>query len=57
LEFKPEPWKSLVGTPAQLVERVGEFEREGADELLLEFHWNDPESYELFVNQVMPVFR
>lgn len=56
LEFKPEPWKSLVGTPAQLVERVGEFERAGADELLIEFHWNDPESYELFVDEVMPVY-
>ncbi len=53
LEFKPEAWKSLVGTPAQLVERVGEFEQAGADELLLEFHWNDVESYELFVDEVM----
>ena len=57
LEFKPEAWKSLVGTPAQLVERVGEFERAGADELLLEFHWNDVESYELFVDEVMRAFR
>lgn len=57
LEFKPEPWKSLVGTPAQLVERVGEFERAGAEHLLLEFHWNDVESYEVFVDRVMSVFR
>lgn len=53
LEFKPEPWKSLVGTPAQLLDRVQEFEREGAEHLLVEFHWNDRESYELFVNEVM----
>lgn len=57
LEFKPEPWKSLVGTPTQLVDLVGEFEREGADHLLLEFHWNDQASYELFVQEVMPVFK
>lgn len=57
LEFKPEPWKSLVGTPAQLVERVGEFQREGAEHLLLEFHHNDAESYELFVDEVMAAFR
>jgi F420-dependent oxidoreductase-like protein len=56
LEFKPEPWKSLVGTPAQLVDRVGEFEREGAEHLLLEFHGNDTESYELFVRDVMSVY-
>lgn len=53
LEFKPEPWKSLVGTPAQLVDRVGEFEREGAGHLLVEFHANDEASYELFVGEVM----
>ncbi len=57
LEFQPEAWKSLVGTPAQLIERVGEFQREGAEHLLLEFHGNDTESYELFVDQVMAAFR
>lgn len=57
LAFKPESWKSLIGTPAQLADRVGEFERAGAQHLLLEFHGNDFESYELFVEQVMPAFR
>ncbi len=57
LEFKPERWKSLVGTPAQLLERVCEFEREGADHLLLEFHESDQESYDLFVSQVMSQFK
>jgi F420-dependent oxidoreductase-like protein len=55
-EFKPEPWKSLIGTPAQLVDRVGEFQRAGAEHLLLEFHGGDPESYELFVDRVMSVY-
>jgi F420-dependent oxidoreductase-like protein len=57
LEFKPEPWKSLIGTPSQLVDRVGAFEREGADHLLLEFYANDQESYDLFVGQVMSQYR
>lgn len=57
LAFKPEPWKSLVGTPAQLADRVGEFERVGAQHLLLEFHGNDLESYELFVERVMSPFK
>jgi alkanesulfonate monooxygenase SsuD/methylene tetrahydromethanopterin reductase-like flavin-dependent oxidoreductase (luciferase family) len=54
--FQAEPWKSLVGTPAQLVDTIGAFEREGAQHLLLEFQWNDGESYELFVDEVMPAF-
>lgn len=57
LGFKAERWKSLVGTPAQLVERIGEFAREGAEHLLLEFHENDQESYELFVGRVMSQFK
>jgi len=48
-----EPWMALVGTPSQLVDRVGEFERVGADHLCMDFAGNDPESYELFVHDVM----
>jgi F420-dependent oxidoreductase-like protein len=48
-----EPWMALVGTPSQLVDLVGEYERVGADHLCLDFAGNDPESYELFVNNVM----
>lgn len=52
-----EPWMALVGTPSQLVDIVGEYERVGADHLCLDFAGNDPESYELFVNEVMTQFR
>jgi F420-dependent oxidoreductase-like protein len=48
-----EPWMALVGTPSQLVDVVGEYERVGADHLCIDFTGNDPESYELFVNEVM----
>lgn len=48
-----EPWMALVGTPSQLTDIVGEYERVGADQLCLDFAKNDPESYELFVNEVM----
>jgi alkanesulfonate monooxygenase SsuD/methylene tetrahydromethanopterin reductase-like flavin-dependent oxidoreductase (luciferase family) len=57
LGFKADKWKSLIGTPSQLVDIVGAFEREGADHLLLEFHENDQESYDLFVGEVMSSFR
>jgi F420-dependent oxidoreductase-like protein len=48
-----EPWMALVGTPSQLVDVVGEYERVGADHLCMDFAGNDPESYELFVDEVM----
>jgi F420-dependent oxidoreductase-like protein len=48
-----EPWMALVGTPSQLVELVGEYKRVGADHLCLDFAGNDPESYALFVEEVM----
>jgi F420-dependent oxidoreductase-like protein len=48
-----EPWMALVGTPSQLVDIVGEYEQVGADHLCMDFAGNDPESYELFVNEVM----
>jgi alkanesulfonate monooxygenase SsuD/methylene tetrahydromethanopterin reductase-like flavin-dependent oxidoreductase (luciferase family) len=48
-----EPWMALVGTPSQLIELVGEYERVGADHLCLDFAGNDPESYALFVEEVM----
>lgn len=51
-----EPWKTLVGTPAELRDLVAAYAEEGADELLVEFFRNDPESYELFVGEVMPPF-
>ena len=53
LGFVPEPWKALVGTPAQLADVVGQYAAEGAQHLLLEFHANDEESYGLFVEEVM----
>lgn len=51
-----EPWMALVGTPSQLVDLVGEYARAGADQLCLDFAGNDPESYELFVSEVMRKF-
>jgi F420-dependent oxidoreductase-like protein len=51
-----EPWMALVGTPQQLIDIVGEYERVGADHLCMDFAGNDPESYELFVNDVMIYF-
>jgi F420-dependent oxidoreductase-like protein len=48
-----ESWMALVGTPSKLMDLVGEYERAGADHLCLDFAGNDPESYELFVNDVM----
>ena len=51
-----EPWMALVGTPSQLVDIVGEYERVGADHLCMDFAGNDPESYELFVDEVMAKF-
>ena len=44
---------ALVGTPSQLSDLVGEYERVGADHLCLDFAGNDPELYELFVKDVM----
>jgi F420-dependent oxidoreductase-like protein len=52
-----EPWMALVGTPSQLVDMVGEYERVGANHLCLDFAGNDPESYALFVDEVMKKFR
>lgn len=51
-----EPWMALVGTPSQLIDVVGEYDRVGADHLCMDFAGNDPESYELFVNEVMKKF-
>jgi F420-dependent oxidoreductase-like protein len=48
-----EPWMALVGTPSRLLDMVGEYERAGADHLCIDFTGNDPESYELFVSEVM----
>jgi F420-dependent oxidoreductase-like protein len=48
-----ESWMALVGTPSKLMDLVGEYERAGADHLCLDFAGNDPESYELFVNDVL----
>jgi alkanesulfonate monooxygenase SsuD/methylene tetrahydromethanopterin reductase-like flavin-dependent oxidoreductase (luciferase family) len=48
----------LVGTPAQVRDRIGEYERAGAEWLILAlrapFDW---EGLELFVRNVMPAFR
>ena len=51
-----EPWMALVGTPSQLIDIVGEYERVGGDHLCIDFSGNDPESYTLFVNEVMSKF-
>ena len=48
-----ESWMALVGTPSQLMDIVGEYERLGADHLCMDFAGNDLESYELFVHEVM----
>jgi F420-dependent oxidoreductase-like protein len=52
-----EPWMALVGTPSQLIDIVGDYERVGADHLCMDFAGNDPESYELLVNDVMGKFK
>ncbi|MDX1436926.1 MAG: LLM class flavin-dependent oxidoreductase [Anaerolineales bacterium] len=57
LSFGEEPWKTMVGTPSQLVELTAAYQEAGAEHLLLEFHANDIESYELFAGEVMPHFR
>ena len=51
-----QPWMALVGTPSRLLDVVGEYERVGADHLCIDFAGNDPESYELFVHEVMGKF-
>lgn len=51
-----EPWMVLVGTPSQLREIVAEYAHVGADQLCLDFAGNDPESYTLFVEEVMRNF-
>ncbi len=51
-----EPWMALVGTPAELVDVVDAYARVGADHLCMEFAGNDPDSYALFVEEVMPAF-
>jgi alkanesulfonate monooxygenase SsuD/methylene tetrahydromethanopterin reductase-like flavin-dependent oxidoreductase (luciferase family) len=48
-----EPWMALVGTPSQLVDVVGDYQRVGADQLCIDFAGNDPESYALVVEDVM----
>ncbi|MGZ9221826.1 MAG: TIGR03560 family F420-dependent LLM class oxidoreductase [Anaerolineales bacterium] len=52
-----EPWMALVGRPSQLSDIVGEYERVGADHLCLDFAGNDPESYALFVEEIMGKFQ
>jgi F420-dependent oxidoreductase-like protein len=52
-----EPWMALVGTPSQLVDIVGEYARVGVDHLCMDFSGNDPESYALFVEEVMGKFQ
>jgi F420-dependent oxidoreductase-like protein len=52
-----ESWMALVGTPSQLVDVVGEYQRVGADHLCLDFAGNDPESYALFVEEVMKGYK
>jgi F420-dependent oxidoreductase-like protein len=51
-----EPWMALVGTPSQLIDIVGEYQRVGADHVCMDFAGNDLESYELFLNEVMRNF-
>lgn len=52
-----EPWMTLVGTPAQLVEMAGRYAEVGADQLCVDIAGNDPESYALFTQDVMVHFR
>ncbi len=54
LAFEDAAWKTLVGTPDRLIEMVSQYDEAGADQLLIEFHANDPESYALFTQEVMP---
>ena len=47
---------ALVGTPSRLRETVEEYASVGADQLCLDFAKNDPESYTLFVEEMMRKF-
>jgi hypothetical protein len=48
---------ALVGTPSKLVDVVAEYQRVGADHLCIDFAGNDPESYALFVDEVMKLYK
>jgi F420-dependent oxidoreductase-like protein len=49
---------SLVGTPAQAVDRIGEYERAGAQGLNIAFRPPvDWDAYEAFIAEVLPVFH
>jgi alkanesulfonate monooxygenase SsuD/methylene tetrahydromethanopterin reductase-like flavin-dependent oxidoreductase (luciferase family) len=52
-----ESWMALVGTPSRLMDVVGEYQRVGADQLCIDFAGNDPESYALFVEEVMKKYK
>ena len=52
-----EPWMALIGTPSELMDIVGEYARVGANHLCMDFAGNDPESYGLFVEEVMRKFQ
>jgi alkanesulfonate monooxygenase SsuD/methylene tetrahydromethanopterin reductase-like flavin-dependent oxidoreductase (luciferase family) len=52
-----QDWMTLVGTPAQLVDMVGQYQDVGAGQLCIDIAGNDPESYELFVHEVMSRFK
>ena len=48
----------LIGTPPRVVDRIGEYERAGAEWVILAmrapFDWD---GLELFIRDVMPAFR
>jgi alkanesulfonate monooxygenase SsuD/methylene tetrahydromethanopterin reductase-like flavin-dependent oxidoreductase (luciferase family) len=48
----------LIGTPAQVIDRIGEYQRAGCEWVIIAlrapFDW---ESYELLIDRVLPAFR
>jgi len=44
---------ALIGNPSKLIDIIVEYKRVGADHLCMDFAGNDPESYDLFVNEAM----
>ena len=48
----------LVGTPAQAIDRIGEYERAGAQGLNIAFRPPvDWEAFDAFIEEVLPVFH
>ena len=50
------PPRGLVGTVPEVVDLIGQYQEAGVDLLIIADRWNDRETGELFVSEVMPRF-